>query len=127
MGRIRTAWGLFAFAAMFVAFIVLVLLAPRSQSERGSPYWAARPSLRATTEGAPIESIVAAEVASAYAVPAGTPIVTRVSDAEALAVVNPFYLSVRDGDWLVRYPDLLIAYRQEEGRILAVEQATSTR
>lgn len=114
MNRFRTVWGLFAFAAMFVAFIVLSLLQNRVQAP-------------AATIPPTIESVVAAAVASKYVVPAGTPVVTRVSDAATLAKVNLFYLSVRDGDWLVRYPNMLIAYRHEEGRILAIEQATSTR
>ncbi|MCC6563910.1 hypothetical protein IT087_03375 [Candidatus Uhrbacteria bacterium] len=117
MGRIRTAWGLFAFSAMFVAFLVLTI----------TNYFAPKPTSQSGSEDMPTESKVAAEVASKYAVPPGVPVVTRVSDAAILASVNPFYKEVRDGDWLLRYDGLLIAYRQEEGRILMIEQATSTR
>ncbi len=109
MGRIRSAWGLFAFAAMFVVFLVLFI------SNRLS----IKPAVETGSE-ASIESVVAAEVASKYAVPAGVPIVTRVSDVAVLASVNPFYKDVRDGDWLLRYDGVLIVYRHEEGRILNI-------
>ncbi|MCK9361242.1 hypothetical protein M0Q28_03345 [Patescibacteria group bacterium] len=117
MGRIRSAWGLFAFSAMFVAFLVLTI----------TNHFGAKPPVETKSGDIPMESRVAAEVASKYAVPPGVPVVTRVSDAAILASVNPFYKDVRDGDWLLRYDGLLIAYRQEEGRILMIEQATSTR
>lgn len=113
MGRIRSAWGLFAFAAMFVVFLVLFI------SNRLS----IKPTAEVETESS-IESTIAAEVASKYAVPAGIPIVTRVSDVAVLASVNAFYKDVRDGDWLLRYDGLLIAYRGEEGRILNVLEIT---
>jgi hypothetical protein len=109
MGRIRSAWGLFAFAAMFVVFLVLFISNRLSDNS----------SVDVETES-PIESTIAAEVASKYAVPAGVPIVTRVSDVAVLASVNPFYKDVRDGDWLLRYDGVLIAYRHEEGRVLNV-------
>ena len=94
---------------MFVVFLVLFI--------------SNRLSTKSTTEveaESSIESKIAAEVASKYAVPAGVPIVTRVSDVAVLASVNSFYKDVRDGDWLLRYDGLLIAYRREEGRVLNV-------
>lgn len=115
MGRIRSAWGLFALAATFVAFLVLWLTSANF-SWKGEP----KPSITS-------ESKIASEVAAKYAVPSGAPVVTRVSDAAVLVQINPFYKDVRDGDWLLRYDGLLIAYRQEEGRILSIQQTTSTR
>lgn len=102
---------------MFVAFLVLFI----TNRFATTPVAVNQPEVKS------VESIVAAEVAARYAVPAGVPVVTRVSDAVVLASVNPFYKDVRDGDWLLRYDGVLIAYRQEEGRILTVQQATSTR
>lgn len=109
MARFRLIWGLFALAATFVAFLVLLILQHRPEAEsRDSP-----PS---------IERVVAAEVAARYAVPDAPPVVTRVRDIAVLSVSNPyFYADLRDGDWLVRYPKLLIAYRREEGRIVKIE------
>lgn len=115
MGRIRSAWGLFALAATFIAFLVLWL------TTADFP-WRKEPAPSIASE-----SLIASEVAAKYAVPAGTPVVTRVSDAAALVQINPFYKDVRDGDWLLRYDGLLIAYRHEEGRILSIQHATSTR
>lgn len=115
MGRIRSAWGLFALAATFVAFLVLWLTSADFT-------WQKEP-----TASTPSESTIASEVAAKYTVPAGTPVVSRVSDAAVLAQINPFYKDVRDGDWLLRYDGLLIAYRHEEGRILSIQPTTSTR
>lgn len=109
MGRIRSAWGLFVFAAMFVVFLVLFI----------SGRLFSKPSVEVEKES-PIETKIAAEVASKYAVPSGIPVVTRVTDVAVLASVNSFYKDVRDGDWLLRYDGLLIVYRQEEGRVLNV-------
>jgi hypothetical protein len=103
------AWGLFALAATFVAFLVLLIL----QNRPG-----ARPPVSETST----ESVVAAEVASRYAVPNEAPVVMRLSDVDALARVHPeFYAGLLDGDWLVRYPGVLIVYRREEGRIVKIE------
>lgn len=104
-------WGLFALATTFVAFLVLLILQNR-------------PGVRPPASVTPTESVVATEVASRYAVPNEAPIVTRLTDVDALARVHPeFYVGLRDGDWLVRYPGLVIVYRREEGRIVKVETA----
>ncbi len=103
-------WGLFAFAATFVAFLVLLIMQHQ-------------PSARPTAQETSIESLVAAEVAARYAVPREVPTVTRLTDVAALAKTNPsFYAGLLDGDWLVRYPRLLIVYRREEGRIVKIER-----
>lgn len=69
-----------------------------------------------------IESLVAAEVADRFAVPSVAPTVTRLADVAALEAVHPaFYADVRDGDWMLRYPGLVIVYRREEGRIVKAE------
>ncbi len=102
-------WGLFALAATFVAFLVLLILQNR-------------PGAQPSVSVMPSEGIVAAEVASRYAVPNEAPVVTRLTDVEALRRVHPdFYAELRDGDWLVRYSALMIVYRREEGRIVKVE------
>lgn len=104
-------WGLFALAATFVAFLVLLVLQTR-------------PGVQTIESETPMESMVATEVASRYAVPNEAPIVTRLTDVDALARVHPeFYAGLRDGDWLVRYSGLVIVYRREEGRIVKVETA----
>ncbi len=102
-------WGLFALAATFVAFLVLLILQNR-------------PGAQPSVSDIPTEGIVAAEVASRYVVPNEAPVVTQLADVEALRRVHPdFYSDLRDGDWLVRYPGLLIVYRREEGRIVKIE------
>lgn len=109
MGRFRLVWGLFAFAATFVAFLVLLIIQNRPQIHEPVPEVA-------------IESTIAAEVALRYAVPQEAPIVTRLNDVTSLVRIHPvFYSDLKDGDWLVRYQKLLIVYRQEEKRIVKVE------
>ncbi len=113
MGRFRLMWGLLAFAATFVAFLVLLILQHRPEASVAEPV--------------SLERMVAAEVAARYAVPAEPPVVTRLSDVAALAKTHPsFYAGLLDGDWLVRYPRLLIVYRREEGRIVKIEAIESS-
>jgi hypothetical protein len=109
MSRFRLVWGLFVFVVTFVVFLVLLIV------QHG-------PQPKAPLSQMPIESVVAAEVAERYEIPVEPPIVTHLDGVEILSLTNPaFYSSLQNGDWLVRYPHLLIVYRREEGRIIKVE------
>lgn len=68
-------------------------------------------------------SVLLTRVNRHVSLPAGAPSVEHVSQIAALKQVNPlFYQDLEDGDWILRYPSVLVVYRAEIDRVIRVKE-----